>query len=340
MIFSYYPGCTLKNKAQDLDRYARASAEKLGVTLQELENWQCCGGAFSMGKDEIASKLASVRALNAAKEQGQDLVTLCSACHNVLKQANDAMANDAEFSDHANNYMQLDQPYRGETKVIHYLELLRDVVGFENVKKAVVNPLKGRKIAAYYGCLLLRPGKVMQMDNPENPRIMEDFIRAIGAEPVLWANRNECCGGYAVMEDKKIAQKKSTAVMENAADMQADTLVTACPLCLYNLTKNASGEHRLPVVYFTELLAEALDIFREARGADILCAFVRHAGRPEETRWIGRLADLPADDVDMSTLVLIGSARTVTDQGALFEARGYAEKYLDKGAHASAADGR
>ena len=204
-------------------------AEKLGVTLQELENWQCCGGAFSMGKDEIASKLASVRALNAAKEQGQDLVTLCSACHNVLKQANDAMANDAEFSDHANNYMQLDQPYRGETKVIHYLELLRDVVGFENVKKAVVNPLKGRKIAAYYGCL-------------------------------LWANRNECCGGYAVMEDKKIAQKKSTAVMENAADMQADTLVTACPLCLYNLTKNASGEHRLPVVYFTELLAEALGV--------------------------------------------------------------------------------
>ena len=260
MIFSYYPGCTLKNKAQDLDRYARASAEKLGVTLQELENWQCCGGAFSMGKDEIASKLASVRALNAAKEQGQDLVTLCSACHNVLKQANDAMTNDAEFSDHANNYMQLDQPYRGETKVIHYLELLRDVVGFENVKKAVVNPLKGRKIAAYYGCLLLRPGKVMQMDNPENPRIMEDFIRAIGAEPVLWANRNECCGGYAVMEDKKIAQKKSTAVMENAADMQADTLVTACPLCLYNLTKNASGEHRLPVVYFTELLAEALGV--------------------------------------------------------------------------------
>ena len=109
MIFSYYPGCTLKNKAQDLDRYARASAEKLGVTLQELENWQCCGG-------------------------------------------------------------------------------------------------------------------------------------------------------YAVMEDKKIAQKKSTAVMENAADMQADTLVTACPLCLYNLTKNASGEHRLPVVYFTELLAEALGV--------------------------------------------------------------------------------
>ena len=105
---------------------------------------------------------------------------------------------------------------------------------------------------------------------------------------------------------------------------------SALPVTLYN----PAGRKR------RRLLAEALDIFREARGGDILCAFVRHAGRPEETRWIGRLADLPADDVDMSTLVLIGSARTVTDRGALFEARGYAEKYLDKDAPASAADGR
>ena len=105
---------------------------------------------------------------------------------------------------------------------------------------------------------------------------------------------------------------------------------SALPVTLYNPV----GRKR------RRLLAQALEIFREARGGDILCAFVRHAGRPEETRWIGRLADLPADDVDMSTLVLIGSARTVTDQGALFEARGYAEKYLDKDAPASAADGR
>ena len=228
MIFSYYPGCTLKNKAQDLDRYARASAEKLGVTLQELENWQCCGGAFSMGKDEIASKLASVRALNAAKEQGQDLVTLCSACHNVLKQANDAMANDAEFSDHANNYMQLDQPYRGETKVIHYLELLRDVVGFENVKKAVVNPLKGRKIAAYYGCLLLRPGKVMQMDNPENPRIMEDFIRAIGmsgaGKSTLLRFGRSSYTADLLQRNENAARDNQTALMNNFSDalMQID----------------------------------------------------------------------------------------------------------------------
>ena len=142
----------------------------------------------------------------------------------------------------------------------HYLEVLRDVVGFDEVAKRVKNPLTGKRIGAYYGCLLLRPGKVLQMDNPENPKIMEDLIRALGAEPVIYASRNECCGGYVTMEDKDLARKKSSAVMENAAEMKADLLITACPLCLYNLTKNTPEENRLPVLYFTELLAEALGV--------------------------------------------------------------------------------
>ena len=257
MIFSYYPGCTLKTKAKDLDRWARLSAEALGVTLNELSDWQCCGGTFSMAKDEIASKLSSVRAL-ASSRGTEGLVTLCSACHNVIKQTNDAMTNDGDFALRANNYLQLDDPYHGETKVIHYLELLRDVVGFDTLRAAVKKPLTGRKVGAYYGCLLLRPGKIMQMDNPENPKILEDFLRAIGAEPVIYPFRNECCGGYVTLEDRALAGKKSTAVADSALDMGAEALVTACPLCLYNLEKNA--QTRIPVVYFTELLAEALGL--------------------------------------------------------------------------------
>lgn len=217
-----------------------------------------------MAKDEIASKLSSVRALNAAKEKGNDLVTLCSACHNVLKQVNNDMKNDANIATKANNYLQLETPYNGETKVLHFLEILRDVVGFETVAKAVSenenNPLKGKKIGAYYGCLLLRPGKVMEMDNAENPVIMENLIKALGAEPVVYAMRNECCGGYITMEDKALAEKKSSKVLENASSNGAECLITACPLCLYNLNKNgkiASGKE-LPVYYLTTLLAAAL----------------------------------------------------------------------------------
>lgn len=258
MTFSYYPGCTLKTKAKDLDKYARLCAKELGAELVEIPEWQCCGGAFTTAKDEIATKLSSVRALNDAKEANRPLITVCSACHNVIKQTNAAIQNDAEFALKVNNYMQLENPYNGETKVLHYLEMLRDVIGFDKLKEKVKKPLAGKKIAAYYGCLLLRPGKTMAMDNPENPRILEDFIRALGAEPVVYPMRNECCGGYITMDDKELASKKSTAVAVSAKENGADMIITACPLCLYNLKKNSKEE--LPVQYFTEIMAQALDI--------------------------------------------------------------------------------
>jgi heterodisulfide reductase subunit B len=256
MKVSYFPGCTLKTKAKELDVQARKVAEALGVTMEEIKDWQCCGGAFTTSMDEIATKLSSVRALKEANEKGQPLVTVCSACHNVIKQTNDAMKNNEYFSFRANNYMN-EGEYHGEAEVLHYLELLRDKVGFDKLKEKVVNPLAGKKVAAYYGCLLLRPSKVMAMDDPENPTIMEDMIRAIGAEPVIYAYRNECCGGYIALEDKESAKAKSQKVTENAKDKGADVIVTACPLCLYNLKKNGTD---VPVVYFTELLAEALGI--------------------------------------------------------------------------------
>ncbi len=262
MKVSYFPGCTLKNKAQELDLYARESAKALGVELEELDAWQCCGGVFTTASDEIATKLSSVRALSAAAQLGQTLVTVCSACHNVIKQTNAAMQTDETFASRVNNYISPDPAYHGETKVEHFLELLRDEIGWDAVRAAVKNPLTGRKIGAYYGCLLLRPNTVMAMDDPENPQILEDFIRAIGAEPVIYSMRNECCGGYMTLEDPALSEKKSRKVLANAEDRGAELLVTACPLCRYNLEKNGDGN--IPIVYFTELLAEALGV-KEAK---------------------------------------------------------------------------
>ena len=263
MKVSYFPGCTLKNKAKDLDLYAYRSAEALGVTLEEIENWQCCGGVFTTAKNEVATKLSSVRALKEASSKEQPLVTVCSACHNVIKQTNHAMQNDAEFSDKVNRYMAEDGGYNGEAEVYHYLEMLRDLVGFDALKEKVVNPLSGKKIAAYYGCLLLRPNSVMKMDDPENPSIMEDFIKALGADPVIFAKRNECCGGYVSVESPELAKKNSNSVVQNAKTQGAEMIITACPLCKYNLVKNGSD---IPVVYFTELLAEALGVKEDTNG--------------------------------------------------------------------------
>ncbi len=261
MKVSYFPGCTLRTKAKDLDLYARKSAAALGVEMCEIPDWQCCGGVFVSASDEIASKLAAVRALVAARDAGQPLVTVCAACHNVMKQTNNAFLTDPHFDDAVNRYMAQEkepkEPYHGEARVLHFLELLRDEVGFDALRKAVKNPLTGKKIAAYYGCMLLRPGKVMQFDDVENPQLLEELIRALGAEPVLYPMRNECCGGYVALEDAASAKKKSNAVSDSAAAHGADLMVTACPLCKYNLVKNGSA---VPVVYFTELLAEALGV--------------------------------------------------------------------------------
>ncbi|MGI6182982.1 MAG: CoB--CoM heterodisulfide reductase iron-sulfur subunit B family protein [Candidatus Fimadaptatus sp.] len=257
MTYSYYPGCTLKDRAKQMDIYARASAKALGIELRELPEWQCCGAVYPQASDEIASRLSSVRALMNA-EEGK-LVTMCSACHHVIKRTNYDWNNDENFRTKATNYMKPETPYDGSTQVMHFLEVLRDDIGFDELKKKVVNPLKGRKIGAFYGCMVLRPGKVLAFDDPENPQIIEDFIRALGAEPVKYPYRNECCGAYVALEDKSVAGNLVDRALDSAIAAGAEELVTACPLCMYNLVENATGK-KLPVKYFTELLAEALGV--------------------------------------------------------------------------------
>jgi heterodisulfide reductase subunit B len=261
MAYLYYPGCTLKTKAKKLNEYAKKSMDALGVNAAEPEEWQCCGAVYPLGKDEIATRLSAVRVLEEAKRGDKKLLTLCSACHHVIKRVNNDMATDANVNLKANNYFQFETPYNGEAKVVHFMEMLRDDIGFGEIKKRVTAPLTGRKIGAYYGCMLLRPGSVMEFDDPENPSVMEEFIKAIGAEPVIYSYRNECCGSYAAIEDKSIVEKCRQNIFSSCGAKGADALITACPLCLYNLTRQ---DNNIPVYYFTELLAQALGVKQEA----------------------------------------------------------------------------
>lgn len=144
--------------------------------------------------------------------------------------------------------------------MVHFLELLRDTVGFDHLKEAVKRPLTGRKIGAYYGCLLLRPGKDMAMDDPENPGILEDFLRALGAEPSGLCHAQRVLRWLCDPGKQEIGSGQAQSVVDNAAALGAELLVTACPLCRYNLTRNATG---LPTVYFTQLLAQALGLTEE-----------------------------------------------------------------------------
>ena len=257
--YLYYPGCTLKTKAKELDTYAIKSLTALGIDIKELDEWQCCGAVYPQTTDEIATRLSCVRALEEAKRAGCDLLTLCSACHHVMKRVNNDVAANADVRMKVNNYSEFEAPYEGETRVVHFLELLRDDFSFDELKKRVVNPLNGHDVGAYYGCLLLRPGDVMEFDDPENPSIMEDFLRAIGADPVIYSYRNECCGGYLALEDKELVRGLCKSVLSSCVQKGAHSLITACPLCRYNLIKNQS-DVSLDIYYFTELLAQALDV--------------------------------------------------------------------------------
>ena len=131
MKISYYPGCTLRTKAKELDVTARLCAKALGVEMEEIENWQCCGAVYPMGTDEIATKLSAVRALDYAKHHGGKLLTLCSACHNVIKRTNEDMKANGDICFRANNYLKLDEPYKGETEV-RYIQSLRKCVKRES----------------------------------------------------------------------------------------------------------------------------------------------------------------------------------------------------------------
>lgn len=264
MKFAYYPGCTLKSAAKELEMSALASAAALDIELEEIKEWQCCGGVYPLGKDEIATRLSSIRVLASARRMDMPLVTVCAACHHVVKRVNYDMQNDIEMRQKANRYLQTsknflvnDKPYEGEVAVYHLLEVLRDQVGFDTIASAAKQSLDKKNVASYYGCLLLRPSDVMQFDNAENPTILEDFVTALEGTPVIYSERNECCGAYVAVNDPTYPQKRTKKIIESAKTAGADIIMTACPLCKYNLEKH---QNDLPVYYFSELLAEALGV--------------------------------------------------------------------------------
>ncbi|MDW7729281.1 MAG: CoB--CoM heterodisulfide reductase iron-sulfur subunit B family protein [Bacillota bacterium] len=258
MRYHYFPGCTLKGQAKNMENTTMAAAAALGIELVELEEWQCCGAVYPLYEDELITLLSPVRTLAAAK--GEPLVSLCAACHHVLKRAQELMQRNEEARKKVTDYLEVE--YTGEGRVLHFLEVLRDDLGFDKLAEMVKKPLEGRKVAAYYGCLLLRPSKVMQFDDPENPTIMEDMLTAIGADVVKSPYRTECCGAYLSVTEEAVARDTVNRIIESARSVGAEALITACPLCRYNLENCAAedGKEPLKIYYFSELLAEAMGL--------------------------------------------------------------------------------
>lgn len=263
MTLAYYPGCTLKTKAVNLEAAALAALDKLGVHYTELERWNCCGAVFSLATDDLLHQMAPVRDLVRAQQAGADTVfSLCSQCYNTLARANLRVRSEPDALETLNAIMDTEPDYDGAMEVRHYLEILRDEVGWDAVRAAVVQPLEGLRVAPFYGCTLVRP-----LDVAVAPGLLEDLIRALGADPVPFEASTECCGSYQMIAHPEEGTRRAAAVLGEAGHSGADCMVLGCPLCEYNLgtrqdriREAVEGLEPVPTFYFPQLLGVALGL--------------------------------------------------------------------------------
>lgn len=276
MNICYYPGCTLKTTAKNFETPAIASIKNLGYKMIEMPRWNCCGTVHSLAADDLMHHLAPVRTLIRVLENGTDkVVTLCAMCYNTLKQTNKIMLEDNEKRDRINNFLDEERDYNGNVSVLHILEFLRDEIGFDKIKNKVSRSLDSLKLSSYYGCLLLRP-KGIGIDDIEAPRVMEDFITTLGSKAIESPYKIECCGSYHTVDDIKPVIERTKMIIDASSSRGAEAIVVGCPLCFFNLDyrqKNVEmrnrGFKKMPVLYFTQLLAIALGLGEEVCNFDL-----------------------------------------------------------------------
>jgi len=263
MSYVFYPGCSLESTASDFGESTKAVARALGIDMPEMRDWTCCGSTAAHQTDELLS--LALPAKNLAAAAGNTVAVCCAACYSRLKTANHEIAASEEKRRQVAGI--IDADYDGSTPVKHVLEILRDDIGLRELSARVVRPLSGLKVAAYYGCLLLRPPSIMRFDDPENPRLLDDIAVATGAEPVEWPHKTECCGASYSITKPEIVENLTHRILKMACEAGADCIVTACPLCQLNLDMRQGDVERrygerfdLPVLYFTQLLGLALGL--------------------------------------------------------------------------------
>jgi heterodisulfide reductase subunit B len=281
MRLAYYPGCTLKTTAKNFESSALTSAKALGIEMIELPRWNCCGTVHALVKDDVMHYIAPIRSLVRVEEMNAQgliddkrLVTLCEMCFNTLKRANAGVREDAERMRKVRDIMaDKDPQYGGGAEVVHYLEVIREL-GWDKVKERVERPLKGLRVAPYYGCLLLRP-KGVGIDDVNAPSVLERLVESLGAEVVDIPFKSKCCGSYHTVQMKQVVSELSHRILEQAIEARADAITLACPLCEYNLggrqgevKKMFRGFGSIPVVYFTQLMALAFGLPAKAIGLD------------------------------------------------------------------------
>lgn len=258
MKYSYFPGCSLHSTGLEYGLSTRAVFKHLGMELNELPDWNCCGASSAHALDHDLALALPTRNLALAQQMGGDLVTPCAACFNRLKSADHTLNSNAELREHMEGVVGF--KFTGEVAVRPVLAVLYEDYGLDSIRNQVHQPLEGLKVVTYYGCLLVRPPEITQFDNPDNPQVMGKLLSAVDAEVVPWSHATDCCGGSLSLSRSDVVQHLVGKLADRAREAGADAIVTACPLCQVNIEMRQTGKTKIPVFYFTELLGLAFGL--------------------------------------------------------------------------------
>lgn len=231
--YSYYPGCSLEVSCKPYADSVKETFGSLGVELKEIEDWNCCGATLTVGVAETSAAYLSARNMALAEKQGDDMAVPCSACFTALKKQEHVMADRKDVKEKVNGLLKEEGlEYKGKTKVRHILDIAVNDAEKE-IKAAVKKPLKGLKVASYCGCQIVRPRS--EIDDADNPVIMDNLVKWLGAEPAFFEARTKCCAALLMQTRPEVAEPMAAEILASAKQGGADCIVTACPLCMINL---------------------------------------------------------------------------------------------------------
>lgn len=266
--YAYYTGCVPKQSTRELDVATRLVCERLGVELREMTGAPCCGAGDVEQVDARLNTAVNAVTLAQAERDGADVMTICNVCNLNLQAVNQRLRDDAAELRRANRALAAGgYRYQGGVDVVHLLSVLVDRLGPDAVAAKVTRPLRGVRIAPFYGCQVLRPSTVTRIDDPDDPQSLELLIEACGATPVDYDARLSCCGWPVIVAREETAVTMSGADLASAAAARADAVVTPCPLCHISLdgyqqkaARRRGEELRLPVLHLSQLIGLALGL--------------------------------------------------------------------------------
>jgi heterodisulfide reductase subunit B2 len=255
---SYYPGCSLHATGKEYDQSMKAVSRALGIELKEVDDWSCCGASSAHSTNFDLSIALSARNLIAAEKNAMDVMVPCAACFNRFKMAEHHMKADRELKTKIEGIV--GAKYQGGITIRNPIDVLYNDIGVDALSAKVTKQLAGLKPVSYYGCLLLRPPEICEFENYENPYMLDKIMGALGADVRMWSYKTDCCGGSLAISKTQIVVDMVDKLMGGAREAGANCVVTACPLCMNNLDMRPSRELKLPVFYFTELMALAFGL--------------------------------------------------------------------------------